>query len=122
MLILARALQGFATGAATSALGAAIFFAGTIIAGAGFGAAFQGALRSVLPLAQAHERAGLMAAFYVLSYLAFSIPAIAAGTMSHIVGFRATTDMYAISLAALSMLTLLASVRSKPRIGARSEQ
>jgi predicted MFS family arabinose efflux permease len=90
-----------------------LFFIGTIVAGAGFGAAFQGALRSVLPLAQAHERAGLMAAFYVLSYLAFSIPAIAAGTMAHLVGFRATTDVYGIALASLSLLTLLASMRSR---------
>ncbi|SAL48324.1 4-hydroxybenzoate transporter [Caballeronia sordidicola] len=88
---------------------AGIFFAGTVIAGMGFGSAFQGALRSVLPLAQAHERAGLMAALYVLSYLAFSIPAILAGTMAHAVGLRLTTDVYGISLVVLAAMTVVAS-------------
>ncbi|SOE94417.1 Predicted arabinose efflux permease, MFS family [Burkholderia sp. D7] len=88
---------------------AAIFFAGTILAGMGFGSAFQGALRSVLPLAEAHERAGLMAAFYVLSYLAFSVPAIIAGTMAHVVGLRPTTDVYAITMVALAGMTVVAS-------------
>ena len=86
-----------------------IFFVGTSVAGIGFGAAFQGSLRSVLPLAAAHERAGLMAAFYVLSYLAFSIPAIIAGTMTHVIGLRTTTDVYGIALIVLATSTLLAS-------------
>jgi MFS family permease len=88
---------------------AGIFFAGTIIAGMGFGSAFQGALRSVLPLAEAHERAGLMAALYVLSYLAFSVPAILAGTMAHVVGLRLTTDVYGIALIVLAAMTVVAS-------------
>ncbi|NIE64294.1 MFS transporter [Burkholderia sp. Ax-1719] len=92
---------------------ATVFFAGTAVAGTGFGAAFQGALRSVMPLAQAHERAGLMAAFYILSYLAFSIPAILAGTLAHIVGLRTTTDAYGAVLVALSLTTLLASGTSR---------
>jgi len=88
---------------------AEIFFVGTVVAGMGFGSAFQGALRSVLPLAEAHERAGLMAAFYVLSYLAFSVPAIIAGTMAHVVGLRLTTDVYGITLVALAGMTVVAS-------------
>jgi hypothetical protein len=88
---------------------AGIFFAGTVLAGMGFGLAFQGALRSVLPLAEAHERAGLMAAFYVLSYLAFSVPAIIAGTMAPVVGLRLTTDAYGLTLVALAGMTVVAS-------------
>jgi len=84
-------------------------FVGTVLAGMGFGSAFQGALRSVLPLAEAHERAGLMAAFYVLSYLAFSVPAIIAGTMAHVVGLRLTTDVYGMTLVALAGMTVVAS-------------
>jgi hypothetical protein len=88
---------------------ASVFFVGTAVAGTGFGAAFQGALRSVMPLAHAHERAGLMAAFYILSYLAFSVPAILAGTMARVVGLRTATDAYGAVLVALSLTTLLAS-------------
>jgi len=89
---------------------AGLFFIGTCVAGVGFGAAFQGSLRSVLPLAEAHERAGLMAAFYVLSYLAFSIPAIIAGTMAHIIGLQASTDIYGLTLIVLATCTLFASL------------
>ncbi|WP_053064028.1 MFS transporter [Caballeronia mineralivorans] len=106
-LVLAAGLLVTLTGA--HAGNAGLFFVGTILAGMGFGSAFQGALRSVLPLAEAHERAGLMAAFYVLSYLAFSVPAIIAGTMAHVVGLRLTTDVYGITLVVLAGLTVVAS-------------
>lgn len=56
-------------------------FVGTVIAGLGFGAAFSGSIRSLVPLAAPQERAGLMSGFFVLSYLAFSLPAIAAGLL-----------------------------------------
>lgn len=83
----------------------AVFFLGTAIAGTGFGTTFQGALRSTLPLAEPHERAGLMAAFYVLSYLAFSLPALAAGAAAHRFGLAPTTDVYACTLALLALAT-----------------
>ena len=73
----------------------ALYFLGTLIAGMGFGAGFLGAVRSVMPLAQAHERAGLMATFYVLSYLAFCIPAIIAGCLVPVFGLLATANGYA---------------------------
>jgi hypothetical protein len=55
------------------------FFAGTVVAGAGFGAGFQGALRSVIPLAPPHARAGVLSVLYVISYLAMGLPAVLAG-------------------------------------------
>ncbi|MFI9010001.1 MFS transporter [Actinosynnema sp. NPDC053489] len=53
--------------------------AGTAVAGVGFGAGLVGGLRAVAPFAAPHERAGLVAAFYVISYLGTSVPAVAAG-------------------------------------------
>ena len=44
---------------------ATLFFLGAAVAGAGFGGAFQGALRMVVPLARPHERAGLLSAVFV---------------------------------------------------------
>ena len=40
-------------------------FFGTIVAGAGFGASYGASLRVLLPLASAHERAGLLSAYFV---------------------------------------------------------
>ncbi len=80
-----------------------LFFIATLIAGSGFGAGFLGALRSVVPLALPHERAGLMSAFYVLSYLAFCLPSLLAGNLIRSFGLIATTDGYGAVLILLSL-------------------
>ncbi|QZP23116.1 MFS transporter [Pseudomonas sp. DR208] len=86
----------------------ALFFIATLIAGSGFGAGFLGALRSVVPLALPHERAGLMSAFYVLSYLAFCLPSLLAGNLIRSVGLIATTDGYGAVLILLALGALVA--------------
>ncbi len=83
-----------------------LFFVGSVIAGVGFGSGFLGALRLLLPLAHAHERAGLMSAFYVLSYLAFCIPALIAGLSAHSFGLIATTNAYGSVVIVLGLLAL----------------
>jgi MFS family permease len=88
-----------------------LFFAGTIISGSGFGISFQGSMRSVMLLAQAHERAGLMAALYILCYLAFSVPTIIAGTLVHVLGLRITAEGYAVILIVLSVSTAIGGMR-----------
>ncbi|MFJ3157264.1 MFS transporter [Pseudomonas protegens] len=91
-----------------------LFFFGTLVLGSGFGAGFLGALRSVVPLALPHERAGLMSAFYVLSYLAFCLPALLAGNLTRSFGLIATTDGYGAVLVLLSLGALLALMRQRP--------
>lgn len=71
-----------------------LFFTGAVVAGIGFGASFLGALRLLLPLAHAHERGALMAAFLALSYLAFCIPALLAGVSIKTEGLVTTTNVY----------------------------
>ncbi|MEO7336657.1 MAG: MFS transporter [Caldimonas sp.] len=56
-----------------------LFLLGTAVAGIGFGLGFQGALRSVVALIEAHERAGVLSVLFTLSYLAMGVPAIVAG-------------------------------------------
>jgi len=85
-----------------------LFFLGTLVAGCGFGAGFLGAVRSLVPLALPHERAGLMSAFYVLSYLAFCLPSLLAGNLIRAFGLVATTDGYGLILIVLSVGALLA--------------
>jgi hypothetical protein len=57
------------------------FFAGTSIAGMGFGAGFQGAVRSIVSFAAPHERAGVLSVVFIVSYLSMGVPAIAAGVL-----------------------------------------
>ena len=89
----------------------AAFFIGSVIAGLGFGAAFNGTLRSLVPLAEAHERAGLMSTFFVLSYLAFSLPAIAAGLLAGHIGLQAASVGYGLLLVALGVVALVMMAR-----------
>ena len=92
----------------------AAFFIGSVIAGLGFGSAFNGTLRSLVPLAEAHERAGLMSTFFVLSYLAFSLPAIAAGLLAGYIGLQAASVGYGLLLVALGCLALAMMARRRP--------
>ncbi|WP_085596837.1 MULTISPECIES: MFS transporter [unclassified Pseudomonas] len=91
-----------------------LFFFGTLVLGSGFGGGFLGALRSVVPLALPHERAGLLSAFYVLSYLAFCLPALLAGGLARSFGLVATTDGYGAVLILLALGALMALMRRRP--------
>ncbi len=95
-----------------------LFVAASVVAGAGFGSAFLGALRSVSQLAEARQRAGLLSAVYVVSYLAFSVPALAAGLLATHVGLRDTAFSYGGFVAVIAVGTLayerLAGRRSRP--------
>jgi hypothetical protein len=82
------------------------FFAGSVIAGLGFGSGFNATLRTLMPLAESHERAGLMSTFFVLSYLAFSLPAIAAGLLAGMIGLQAASVGYGVLVMALGCLAL----------------
>jgi MFS family permease len=84
----------------------AAFFAGTVVAGVGFGSGFNGSLRSLVGKASAAERGGLMSGFFVLSYLAFSLPAIAAGLAAGYFGLHATALGFGLALLALGLAAL----------------
>lgn len=84
-----------------------LFLVGTVIAGAGFGLGFLGALRTLLPVALPHERAGLMAAFYILSYLSFSVPVLMAGVLTSSFGLTTASIYYGVTLIVLAGAALV---------------
>ncbi|HSV44353.1 MAG TPA: MFS transporter [Ramlibacter sp.] len=92
---------------------------GTVVAGAGFGATFSGSLRSLVPLAQAHERAALMSGFLVASYLAFSVPAIVAGLLTSRFGLQPTAIGYGLVAALLALTALVPARGSANRLKQR---
>jgi MFS family permease len=94
---------------ATSAVG---FFVGSAVAGIGFGAGFQGAIRSVVPLAAPHERSGVLSILFVISYLAMGVPAVIAGVLVvHGGGILATTRDYGLAVMVLALAALLGVIR-----------
>src|SRR5580692_9944271 len=90
---------------------------GTIVAGLGFGASYGAALRVLLPLASAHERAGLLSAYFVESYLAFALAAIAAGLAAPRFGLVTTALFYGSALALSALVTLAVETRGDVIIG-----
>lgn len=92
-----------------------LYFAATVVAGVGFGAGFLGVLRTLLPQAAPHERAGLLSAIYVVSYLSHSIPAVAAGAVAGEVGLVPTAVGYAGMVMALALFVLLGLLRNRTR-------
>jgi MFS family permease len=91
-----------------------LLIGGTVIAGFGFGAGFFGGIRTVVPLALPHQRAGLLSMIFVICYLAFSLPTIAAGLAVPALGMTLTLDLYGaavIVLSAISLIGVLSEIR-----------
>jgi MFS family permease len=89
--------------AAIETASAAAFLAGTAVAGAGVGTGFfAGAYRLLTALAAPGQRAGLVAAIWVVFYLAFSVPVVAAGVATTHFGLHQTAVVYSAALAVLA--------------------
>jgi MFS family permease len=87
-----------------------LFLAGTALAGTGVGAGFQGALRSVVALIEAHERAGVVSVLFVISYVALAVPAVAAGyDVARHGQIVPTAAEYATALMGLALFVLAAA-------------
>jgi MFS family permease len=89
----------------------AAFLAGAAICGLGFGPAFAGIFRSLAERAPVNRRAELVSAVLTASYLAFSLPAIAAGVAVTQVGLRDMAQVYGIVLIVLATLALILTRR-----------
>jgi len=115
--ILSSGIPALVTGVAITLVGVqmqrvSLMLLGTVVAGIGFGAAFSGSMRTVMPHAEAHERAGLLSTFYVQGYLSFSLPAILTGLLAPIAGLPLAADVYGAAVIVLAIASLLAMLRS----------
>ena len=95
--------------AAISSGSEALFLIGAGIAGLGFGPAFAGVFRALSEAAPADQRAALVSAVLIVSYLAFSIPAVIAGAAVTEIGLQDTAEIYGAALIAVAGLALALS-------------
>jgi MFS family permease len=87
------------------------FFLAAAVAGIGFGSGFQGAIRSVVPFAAAHERAGVLSIIFVVSYISMGLPAVIAGwTIARDGDMVGTAQIFCAVVMALAFTALFASV------------
>jgi len=92
-----------------------LMLVGTVVSGIGFGATFSGAMRTVLPLASTQERAELLAAFYVVGYLSFSLPAVLTGFAVPTVGLTVAAYVYGAVVILMALASMIAVGISRDR-------
>jgi MFS family permease len=92
----------------------ATYLAGSIIAGAGFGAAFLGGLRSLVTAIPPAHRAAVMSAFYVAAYASLSIPAVLAGIVVTHVGLQSTFEIFGSVVAGIALIVAFEAWRTRP--------
>jgi MFS family permease len=115
--ILSGGIMALVTGVALTLAGVqmqhvSLMLLGTVVAGTGLGAAFSGSMRTVMPQAEAHERAGLLSAFYVEGYLSLILPVILTGLAAPIAGLLLAVNVYGAVVIVLALGSLLAMLRS----------
>lgn len=86
---------------------------GSAIAGVGFGAGFQAPLRMLLATAAPTHRAGLLSTIYVVSYLAFGVPAVIGGLLEPTVGLVPVIAGYGAFIVLAAGVALVLQLASK---------
>ena len=91
----------------------AIMIIGQAIAGIGFGSSFTAALQLLIPLVQPQQRAGIVAAIYVVSYAAFGLPIVIEGQLVAPLGEIPAVVYYTGLTLLLALISLIARARIK---------
>jgi MFS family permease len=97
----------------------AIYLVGSIVGGAGFGAAFLGGLRALVVAIPPAYRAAVMAAFFVAAYGSLSVPAVLAGIVVTHVSLQSTFEIFGSVVAAIALVVAFEAWRSRPHSRAR---
>jgi MFS family permease len=112
-LALAAGMVAIVVAAATDS--AALYWVGSVIAGAGFGVDFLSGLRALGGSIPPEHRAQVMSAYYVVAYGAISVPAVLAGVLVTPLGLITTFEVFGSVVAALGVGVAAEAWRSRPR-------
>lgn len=119
--------RSITTGAVVSVAGAAItvlsvvggvfwlLLVGVVLSGAGIGWVFPAVLRVISPLTEAHQRAEVFAAIYLVAYLAYGAPVLVAGELVDLIGLRTTVAGYG-AVVVLAMIVGVAVQSRRPAV------
>jgi MFS family permease len=102
---------------AASTSSGALYVAGSVLGGAGFGVAFLGALRALSAVIPPEHRGAVMSAFYVVAYASLSLPAILAGVLDTPLGVRPTFEIFGSLIAVLALGVAVQAWRTRPQAG-----
>lgn len=91
------------------------YVAAVAVVGSGFGTAFLGVLRTLMPATQPSQRAAVMAVVYTVAYLAFGVPAIVAGLLVPVLTLAGTMTLLGAAIAVLAVIATILRVRIPDR-------
>jgi MFS family permease len=92
----------------------ATYLTGSILGGAGFGAAFLGGLRALIATIPPHHRAAVLSAFYVVAYGSLSVPAVLAGVVVTYVSLQSTFEIFGSVVVAIALGVAFEAWRTRP--------
>jgi MFS family permease len=94
----------------------AALIAGGVIAGLGQGLSFRAGLAAVNEASPAEQRGEVASSFFVVAYVAISVPVVGVGVLSELAGLRTAGLVFvAVVMAlALTVLALLSGFMAKP--------
>jgi MFS family permease len=92
----------------------AAYLAGSVVGGAGFGAAFLGGLRALVAAIPPEQRAAVMAAFFLVAYGSLSVPAVLAGVLVTHITLQSTFEIFGTAVAAIALLVALQAWNTRP--------
>lgn len=90
-----------------------VYIVGSVIAGSSFAATFLGALDSVSAQTLPPQRGQVFSAVFIVSYLAFSAPAVIAGLVVSHVGLQETVVGYVVYVLVLTIVGAVVTTRTR---------
>jgi MFS family permease len=90
------------------------YLAGSILGGAGFGAAFLGGLRALVAAIPPEHRAAVMSAFYVAAYTSLSVPAVLAGVAVSYISLQSTFEVFGSVVTGIALVVAFEAWRTRP--------
>jgi MFS family permease len=94
----------------------ALLVLGGVIAGLGHGLAFRAGMTAVNTRAPAEHRAAVASSFFVVMYVAISLPVIGEGILARATGLRAAGLTFATAVAAVAVVVLVLLGRERARL------
>ncbi len=92
----------------------ALLLAGGVLAGLGNGLSFRAGLAALNAQAPPEQRGAVNSSFFVIAYVAISLPIVGVGAASQAIGLRSAGLIFTGCIAALALAVLL-SLSSSPR-------
>src|SRR5262249_60474206 len=93
----------------------AAYLAGSVLGGAGFGAAFLGGLRALVAAIPPEHRAAVMSAFYFAAYGSLSVPAVLAGIVVTHITLPSTFEIFGSVVSAIALVVAVEAWRTRPQ-------